>query len=161
MFKQITLPALELIKNNAHRFNKWLFRTKQTYEDRLILADILNSEIYLQKYGLENFYQLLECQPQLIRYVRIKEEYNLNSKFLVYERDMLLPDEFEYYMLKLAKNLKESLFFRELSHVQLDSVTQETVFSYDLETAFKFIEKKGDRLNIIFIDDNVAYVCVT
>ncbi|VEI48702.1 Uncharacterised protein [Actinobacillus equuli] len=78
-----------------------------------------------------------------------KEEYNLNSKFLVYERDMLLPDEFEYYMLKLAKNLKESLFFRELSHVQLDSVTQETVFSYDLETAFKFIEKKGDRLNII------------
>ncbi|WGE65281.1 hypothetical protein NYR76_10495 [Actinobacillus equuli subsp. equuli] len=161
MFKQITLPALELIKNNAHRFNKWLFRTKQTYEDRLILADILNSEIYLQKYGLENFYQLLECQPQLIRYVRIKEEYNLNSKFLVYERDMLLPDEFEYYMLKLAKNLKESLFFRELSPVQLDSVTQETVFSYDLETAFKFIEKKGDRLNIIFIDDNVAYVCVT
>ncbi|AIZ80267.1 hypothetical protein [Actinobacillus equuli] len=161
MFKQITLPALELIKNNAHRFNKWLFRTKQTYEDRLILADILNSEIYLQKYGLENFYQLLECQPQLIRYVRIKEEYNLNSKFLVYERDMLLPDEFEYYMLKLAKNLKESLFFRELSPVQLDSVTQETVFSYDLETTFKFIEKKGDRLNIIFIDDNVAYVCVT
>ncbi|WP_018652379.1 hypothetical protein [Actinobacillus capsulatus] len=161
MLKQIILFALKLIKNNTNRFNKWLFRTKQTYEDWLILADILNSEIYLQKYGLENFYQLLECQPQLIRYVRIKEEYNLNSKFLVYERDMLLPDEFEYYMLKIAKNLKESLFFRELSYVQLDSITQETAFSYDLETAFKFIEEKGDRLNIIFINDNVVYVCAT
>ncbi|WGE46531.1 hypothetical protein [Actinobacillus equuli] len=161
MFKQITLSALGLINNYLHRFNEWLFHTKQLHEDRSILADILNSEIYLQKYGLDNFHQLLEYQPQLIRYVRVKEEHHLTSKFIVYERDMLLPDEFEYYMLKLTKNLKESLFFSEFSHIQLDNLTQDTAFSYDLETAFKFIKEKGNRLNVIFIDDNIAYVCIT
>ncbi|AFU20279.1 hypothetical protein [Actinobacillus suis] len=161
MFKQIALSALRLINNYLHRFNEWLFHTKQKYEDRFILADILNSEIYLQKYGLDNFHRLLEYQPQLVRYIKIKEEYNLKSKFIVYERDMLLPDEFEYYMLKLTKNLKESLFFSEFSHIQLDRVAQDTAFTYDLETTFKFIREKGDRLNIIFIDDNMAYVCIT
>ncbi|WP_150540249.1 hypothetical protein [Actinobacillus vicugnae] len=161
MLKQIVLSALGLINSYSHQFNEWLFHAKHKHEECVILADVINSEIYLQKYGLHNFYQQMKYQQQLIHYVRLKEDNTLKSKFIAYERDILLPDEFEYYVLNISKNLKESLFFTELSSTQLDLTVLDTIFTYKLDEIFRFIEEKGDKLKVIFIDDHVAYICIT
>ncbi|MGX2975436.1 hypothetical protein ACWIUH_10835 [Ursidibacter arcticus] len=117
--------------------------------------DILNSEIYIQKYGWNEFYSRIEMNQDIPEYVAVLPREN-NKKVL--GRNLLSKDEFIFYIKNILPSLENTEFYKHYDRNKIYDRHQVVIFNYGIENMLATVEDIKGKVKIIRLEDDKAYI---
>ncbi|MGX2975435.1 hypothetical protein ACWIUH_10830 [Ursidibacter arcticus] len=117
--------------------------------------DILNSEIYIQKYGWSEFYSRLERNNSIPKYITVlPNEKNVE----VLGRNLLSKDEFIFYIKNILPSLENTEFYKHYDRNKIYDRHQVVIFNYGIENMLATVEDIKGKVKIIRLEDDKAYI---
>ncbi len=159
MFKKIFITLVVLFSSSCVYFGEWFFNAKNPGYYFYSLVRIMNNEIEIRKNGIEEYYGLVNRREMVKRYIDVLPKES--QRYWSIRRGDLTIEEFHYYVPSIISNLKGTQYYNKFDKTKITlSNGNYSTFFYKLEFNFKTIGEKGDKIKLIYIDDNKAHIYV-
>ncbi|MGX3048312.1 hypothetical protein ACWIUH_10840 [Ursidibacter arcticus] len=131
------------------------FLAKNPHAYSASILDILNSEIYIHKYGMDKYYQQIEQNKMIPDYVVfLPNERNIT----VLERKNINRDEFKYHISNILPSLEKTEFYQKYDRNKIYDRHQLRIFSFGISHMLETAEYSKGKIKLIRLEDDKAYI---
>ncbi len=160
MFKKMLIVApLPFVASGCVYFSEWFFNAKNPGYYFYSLVGIINTEIDIEKHGVQKVYEQINNGRMGNKYIGVSQrEFKEYGKVI---RKDLTSEEFRYYVPFIVSNLKNTQYYKRFDKKMTNPNNHNyTSFIHNFEFDMKTIREKGDKIKLIYIDDNKAHIYV-
>lgn len=154
MRKIIYLFSLILLSSCSF-LSKQFFLAKNPGAYYYSILDVLNSEIYIRKNGMDKFYDKLAKNDIIPNYIDVLPREN---NIQVIGNISLNAKEFQYYIKEVLPHLDNTIFYQQYDRNKIYSRDEFTNFSYGLANMLYTVEETKGKIKILSIQANKAYI---
>lgn len=154
MRKIIYLFSLILLSSCSF-LSKQFFLAKNPGAYYYSILDVLNSEIYIRKNGINKFYDKLAKNDVIPDYIEVLPREN---NIQVIGNINLNDEEFRYYVKDILPHLEKTILYQKYDRNKIYSRDEFTNFSYGLANMLYTVEETKGKVKILSIQDDKAYI---